>query len=116
MAGKVLLVSDDVMFWAKVHGLAKAAGVAATRISDEAAMEAAFLEGGVAKVLADLGSRSVDLIGWAQRWKSAAPPPRLIAYGSHVDTESLRRAVDAGYDEVMPNSQFHRSLAELLRQ
>jgi DNA-binding NarL/FixJ family response regulator len=114
MAGKVLLVSDDVMFWAKVHGLAKAAGVPATRISDEAAMEAAVREGNLAKVFADLGSRSVDLIGWAPRLKALAPPPRLIAYGSHVDTESLRRAVEAGYDEVMPNSQFHRSLAELL--
>ena len=116
MAGKVLLISDDVMFWAKVHGLAKAAGIPVARIPDEAAMEAAFREGGVAKVLADLGSRSVDLLGWAQRWKSATPPPRLIAYGSHVDTAAMERAAVAGFDEVMPNSQFHRSLGDLLGQ
>ena len=116
MARKVLVVTDDVMFWAKIHGLAKAAGIPVARITDESAMEAAVLEGNLAKVFADLGSRSVDLLGWAPRLKALAPPPRLIAYGSHVDTESLRRAVDAGYDEVMPNSQFHRSLAELLRQ
>jgi DNA-binding response OmpR family regulator len=116
MAGKVLLVSDDVMFWAKVHGVAKAAGIPVARIPDEAAMEAAFREGGVAKVLADLGSRSVDLHGWARRWKAVAPPPRLIAYGSHVDAAGMDRAVEAGYDEVMPNSRFHRSLSEILGQ
>lgn len=116
MARKVLLVSDDVMFWAKVHGLAKAAGVPAARVADEASMEAAVGEGNVAKVFADLGSRSVDLFAWARRLKALDPPPRLIAYGSHVDTESLARAAAAGFDEVMPNSRFHRSLAELLAQ
>lgn len=116
MAGKVLLVSDDVMFWAKVHGLAKAAGVPAARVADEASMEAAVREGNVAKVFADLGSRSVDLLGWARRLKALPDPPRLVAYGSHVDTEALARAAEAGFDEVMPNSRFHRSVAELLAQ
>lgn len=114
MAGKVLLVSDDVMFWAKVHALAKAAGVPAARVAEEASMEAAVAEGNVAKVFADLGSRSVDVVGWARRLKALAPPPRLIAYGAHVDTAAMERAAAAGFDEVMPNSRFHRSLAELL--
>lgn len=116
MAGKVLLISDDVMFWAKVHGFAKAAGVPAFRIQDDAAMEAAIAGGAIAKVFADLGSRSVDLLSWARRLKSLDPPPRLVAYGSHVDTDSMARAAAAGFDEVMPNSRFHRSLAELLAQ
>lgn len=116
MAGKVLLVTDDVMFWAKVHSLAKAAGVPAARVADEASMEAAVAEGGVAKVFADLGSRSVDVLAWAPRLRAMSPPPRLVAYGSHVDTGAMERAVAAGFDEVMPNSRFHRSLPELLAQ
>jgi DNA-binding NarL/FixJ family response regulator len=116
MAGKVLLISDDVMFWANVHALAKGAGVPAARVADEASMEAAVREGNLAKVFADLGSRSVDLLGWARRLKALDPPPRLIAYGSHVDAEGMERAAAAGFDEVMPNSRFHRTLPELLRQ
>ena len=116
MARKVLLVSDDVMFWAKVHSLAKAAGIVAVRIQDDAAMEGALAEGGVATVFADLGCRSVDLLGWARRLKGLGTPPRLIAYGSHVDPQALERAAAAGFDEVMPNSRFHRSVAELLAQ
>ena len=113
--GKILFVSDDVFFWARVQGAARALGREAVRIGDEAAMDAAFREGGVAQVIADLGSRSVDVAGWAVRWREAAAPPRLVAYGSHVDEAALAAARAAGYDEVMPNSRFNRELTRILQ-
>ena len=115
MNGKILFVSDDVFFWARVQGSARAAGREAVRIGDEAAMDAAFREGGVAQVIADLGSRSVDVAAWVGRWKGVSPPPRLIAYGSHVDEGALAAARAAGFDEVMPNSRFNRELARILQ-
>jgi hypothetical protein len=78
-------------------------------------MERAFEQGGVARVIADLSVRGIDLAAWAGRWASADPRPELIAFGSHVDEAALSAARDAGFDRVMPNSRFHRELAELVR-
>ncbi len=115
MAGKILVVTDDVFFWARIQGAAKDAGREAFRAGDEAAMEAAFASGGVDRILADLTSRAVNVLDWARRWKSLATPPRLIAFGPHVDETALRAALEAGFDDAMPNSRFHRRLAEHVR-
>jgi DNA-binding response OmpR family regulator len=112
---RIVFVSQDVLFWSRVSSLATAAGTEAVRIGDEAGMEKAFGEGGVARVIVDLSVRGVDLPGWARRWASADPRPELIAFGSHVDEAALSAARDAGFDRVMPNSRFHRELAELVR-
>jgi DNA-binding response OmpR family regulator len=111
---KILFVSDDVFFWARVQSVAKNLGRDARRIGDEAAMDDAFREGGFVRVIVDLGSRSVDALAWARRWKASERSPQLIAFGSHVDEALLAAARDAGFDLVMPNSRFSRSLAELL--
>ncbi|HJQ97958.1 MAG TPA: hypothetical protein VJ826_06545, partial [Candidatus Polarisedimenticolaceae bacterium] len=86
---RVIFVSDDLLFWSRVTGLARNAGVDAVRLSDEAAMERAFHEGGVTRVIADLGCRGVDLAAWVARWKTADPAPELVAFGSHVDEAAL---------------------------
>jgi DNA-binding response OmpR family regulator len=114
MNERILFVSDDVFFWARVHAAAKALGRDAVRVGDEAAMDAAFRAGGVARVIVDLGSRSVDALAWAARWKGSSPVPQLIAFGSHVDEAGFKAAREAGFDLVMPNSRFHRSLTEWL--
>lgn len=114
MSGRILFVSDDVMFWARVQAAATSLARDVARIGGEEAMNDAFRAGGVVRVIVDLGSRSVDALAWAARWKSASPAPELIAFGSHVDEAALSAARAAGFDRVMPNSAFHRSVAELL--
>jgi hypothetical protein len=112
---RVVFVSEDILFWSRVTGLARAAGVEAVRISDEAGMERVFGEGGVTRVIADLGCRGVDLSAWAARWKTADPAPELVAFGSHVNEAALAAARAAGYDRVMPNSRLNRELPDLVR-
>jgi DNA-binding response OmpR family regulator len=114
MNERIVFVSDDVFFWARVHAVARSLGREAIRIGDEAAMDAAFSAGGVSHVIVDLGSRSVNALAWAARWKGSSPAPRLIAFGSHVDEAAFAAAREAGFDEVMPNSRFSRSIADWL--
>jgi DNA-binding response OmpR family regulator len=114
MTGKILFVSNDIFFWARVSATAKSLGRDAVRIGDEAAMEKAFLDGGVARVIVDLGSRGVDASAWAARWKASAPVPQLVAFGSHVDDAALAAAREAGFDHVMANSSFNRTLTDWL--
>ena len=115
MDGRILFVSDDVFFWAKVQAAAKAAGREALRIGDEATMETALAEGGVTRVLFDLGSKSVDPVRCVARWRVVSPNPELVAFGSHVDEGALAAARAAGFDQVLANSRFHRDLSELVR-
>jgi len=114
MSSRILFVSDDVFFWARVHATAKSLGRDAVRIGDEASMAGAFSEGGVSRVIVDLGSRSVDAFAWAPRFKGLSPAPVLVAFGSHVNEAAMTAAREAGFDHVMPNSRFNRSLAEWL--
>jgi DNA-binding response OmpR family regulator len=111
---RILFVSDDILFWSRVHALATSMSREVKRVGDEASMQAAFAEGGYTRVIADLGCRAVDLAAWAARWKSLSPAPVLIAFGSHVDEEGMAAARAAGFDHVMPNSRFSRSMREWL--
>jgi CheY-like chemotaxis protein len=114
MSRRILFVSDDVMFWARIQTAARSAGREIVRIDGESAMEAAHRSGGVARVIVDLGSRSVDALAWAARWRASMDAPELVAFGSHVDDAALARARAAGFDRVMANSAFHRSVEELI--
>lgn len=112
MSGRLLVVCDDLFFWARIHGAAKARGRLASRVGDEPGMERAFADGGVTTVLADLGSTGVDLWSWAARWKESPEPPRLVGFVSHVDALAQERARRAGFDVVLSRSRFTETLAD----
>lgn len=113
MSRRILVVCDDLLFWARIRAAAVANGVAAVRVSDGPALEAALREGGFHRVLADLDARSVDPLALATRLRGSPDPPALVAFGSHVDEALFERARLAGYDEVLPNSVLNRRVAEL---
>jgi CheY-like chemotaxis protein len=115
MSRRILVVCDDLLFWARIRAGAQSAGTTAVRISDAASLEAALAEGGIVRVLADLGSKSVDPLSLARRLRGLPEPPVLVAFGSHVDDDLLEQARLAGYDEVLPNSALHRRVEELTR-
>ena len=54
--------------------------------------------------LANPGLELPGLLGWLRA--NCAPVPRVVAYGSHVDAETLRLARQAGCDPVLPRSKF----------
>ncbi len=114
MNARVLVATDDLFFWGRIEGTARMLGCTVARVSGEEGMEEAYRTGGVRRVLVDLGTRSLDILGWARRWKGAPDPPELVAFGSHVDAEAMARAREAGYDRVIPNSRLARELPGFL--
>lgn len=113
MIGKVVLVSSDIMLWARVRDVARSIGVEVARVDGDDGLDAVFA-GGVRRVLVDLETRGVDLAGLAARCKALDPSPELVGYGSHVLEEALEDARRSGYDRVLPRGAFHRSVADLL--
>jgi CheY-like chemotaxis protein len=108
-----LLLSDDLIFTSRIVGAARARGLEVTAArSAEALLELARRRrpGGV---LVDLSNPGLDLPELLRRLsQECSPPPPVLAYGSHVEAETLRAARAAGCDPVLPRSRF----VELLEQ
>lgn len=110
-----LLLCDDLIFTSRVTGTARALGldVRAAR-SSEVLLEMARRQPPRC-VVVDLGNPGLDLVGLMQQLGEACgTPPRVVAYGSHVDTETLRAARAAGCDPVLPRSKFVEDLPHAL--
>jgi hypothetical protein len=104
----VLALVRDLMFSSKIAATARAEGVA-VKIIREAAKLAS--EGGTC-LLVDLNQDGA--IPAASEWKSRTGGA-VIGFVSHVDAETIARAREAGFDQVLARSRFVEQLAALLR-
>jgi CheY-like chemotaxis protein len=104
--GTALLLSDDLIFRSRITGTADALGltVQTTRTADELLRQAAALQ--PACVLVDLHNPGLAIADVVSALKALSPAPRVIAYGSHVETAVLHAARAAGCDAVLPRSRF----------
>jgi CheY-like chemotaxis protein len=112
-----LLLSDDLIFTSRIVGVARDLGfkVKAARSADALLSLARQLPPRC--VILDLANPDLDLVGLiAQLGTVGVNLPRIVAYGSHVDTESLRAARAAGCVPVLPRSKFVEELPMALPQ
>ena len=103
----VLLLCRDLMFLSKVTATAKAAGVAVQVVRDPAMLPPVGT-----RLLVDLNQDGA--IDAAARWKGATGGT-VTGFVSHVDTDTIGRARQAGLDHVLPRSRFTADLESLLR-
>jgi hypothetical protein len=101
----------DLMFSSRVLGAAKELGTAVKLVRDPAQLLAGAEAAPGARLIVDLNLEGA--IDAAAAWKSATGGT-VAGFVSHVDSETIRRARDAGIDRVMPRSQFVQVLPELL--
>src|ERR1700693_4456143 len=101
-----LLLCDDLLFRSRITGTAEQLGltVHTVRTADALLAEAQQLR--PTCVLLDLHNPGLVIADVVTSLKEQQPPPTIIAYGSHVDVATLRRAREAGCDRVLPRSQF----------
>jgi hypothetical protein len=95
---RVALVCPDLLFGSNVEGALRAAGHDVARHDSSASVGEADV------MVVDLNA--ID----------AGPLPGMPSVGfySHVDQETRRRAVDAGYDVVVPRSRMARETAAVV--
>jgi DNA-binding NarL/FixJ family response regulator len=111
----VLVAVDDLLFSSKIRASAKQAGVELTFArSPEEILGRLGLE--AALVIFDLNSGKTDPINTISALK--ADPDlaglRAIGFASHVHTELIAAARNAGADQVLPRSAFAGNLADIL--
>ncbi|MCX7707661.1 MAG: DUF309 domain-containing protein [Anaerolineae bacterium] len=111
----VLALTADLLFAVRIREAATAAGARAEIVEDAAALQEALARW-PALVLIDLSSE-----GWEKpvRWAKTQPHTRaipIVAFGSHVATETLQRARAAGCDHAWARSRFVAELPQLLNR
>ena len=109
-----LLLCDDLIFASRIAGTARTLGleVRQVRALDRLPDLAGRLQARC--VIVDLAYPGLDLPELMRRLGETGAPPRVVAYGSHVDAESLRAARVAGCAPVLPRSKFVEDLSHEL--
>jgi PleD family two-component response regulator len=112
----VLAIVDDLMFSSKIRAAAGQLGIAVTFARSSAAALAAMRESAPALVILDLNNPRTDPLGTVTAMKSdpATTGIRTVGYASHVQTDVIDAARQAGVDEVMARSAFTARLSEIL--
>lgn len=106
-----LMLCDDLIFFSRVSGAARAAGLTVRMVRSAAALLAAARVAAPGGVIVDVHNPGLDLPALLAGLKDACvAPPRVIAYGSHVEAAVLRAARQAGCDQVLPRSVFVEEL------
>jgi hypothetical protein len=116
MAQSAVLLTDDLIFGSRVSGATRSLGSSLRIVKNVSEAITAVQCGAASCLIVDLavvGSQLPDLIGGI---RALSKRPRVVAYGSHVDTQGLRAATEAGCDLVLPRSRFVQLLDSDLSQ
>ncbi len=106
-----LVLCDDLIFFSRISGAARAAGLSVRQAKTAADVLAFARQQPPGGVIVDLQNPGLDLPALLAELMTACPTmPRVVAYGSHVEAAILRAARQAGCDRVMPRSQFAEEL------
>ncbi len=111
----VIAVTADLFFRAKIEETARALGAPRPRFASSAEQAGALAGQGAPLVLLELGPRTGGVEAVASIL-AAAPGARLVAFGSHVDTETLARARALGAAEVLARSAFVKEMPRILME
>ena len=113
---RVAALIPDLLFGSKVQGLLEQAGHEVDLIGSE--VEAWDDVGGIDVLVIDLVSSDLDGVTLLETLKSGGElhGVRTLATYSHVDADMRRRALDAGFDLVVPRSRMMREGGDLLAQ
>jgi hypothetical protein len=117
MSSPVLALVNDLFFYSRIRQAAKALGFE-LQSAEAAALPARTQELGARAVIVELGPGGLDatLQGIrALKADAALAGVRVVAFGSHIQTDVLEAARQAGCDEVYARSEFTARLAEILR-
>jgi len=112
----VLAIVDDLMFASKIKTAARQLGVTVAFARSSADALAAMRANTPALVILDLNNPRTDPLGTVAEMKRdpATASIRTLGYVSHVETDLIEAARQAGVDEVMARSAFTTKLAEIL--
>ncbi len=106
-----LLLSDDLIFTSRIIGTAQSLGLEVRQVRALDRLVETAKRVGARCVILDLAFADLDLPDLMRSLGEWEAPPRVVAYGSHVDAASLHAARAAGCQPTLPRSKFVEDLA-----
>ena len=113
---RVIAYVPDLLFGSNVVGALSAAGHEVTLVSGGADLAGPGVLDGVDVLVVDLTDDVGARIAAAAPALGAGSPVRTLAFFSHVEADVKTRAVDAGFDLVVPRSRMARAAGDLVSQ
>jgi len=110
-----LLLSDDMIFTSRITGTARDLGLCVKPARSIQTLNSQIHEQAPCCIIVDLGHAGLSIGDFMKGLgQLCTPVPRVVAYGSHVDTAVLRAAREAGCYAVLPRSKFVEDLPRAL--
>ena len=112
----ILAVLDDLMFSSKIRTAAAAVGATVEFARSSAAALEKMRERPPTLVIFDLNCQRTDPLGTlaAMKQDAALASMPTVGFVSHVQTDLIAAARQAGMDEVLARSAFTMQLGEIL--
>lgn len=112
---RCILLSADLMLASQFQGAAERAGGSIEIAGSESALLKILGERHANHVVIDLTTPGLEIEQVVAKLRSLEEPPKILAFGPHVQGERLAAARDAGCDRVLSRGQFHAQMEEILR-
>jgi DNA-binding NarL/FixJ family response regulator len=112
----VLAVVDDLLFSSKIRAVADQAGRAVTFVRNRATVLTEIRTRSARLVILDLDRMALDPMATIREIKAHRDLNHVVVVGfvSHVHTETIEAAREAGIDLVLARSAFVAKLPELI--
>jgi len=114
----ILAIVDDLMFVSKIRAAAGQGGVSVTFARSSAAALNEMRKAAPSLVILDLNNPRTNPLGIvaSMREDPALASIPTVGYASHVQTDVINAARQAGVGEVLARSAFTIQLADILRR
>lgn len=109
-----LLLSDDLIFNSRITDTARELGITIIAARSADALIELARKSPPRCVIVDLANPGLDLPALMRALSEAGRPPRVVAYGPHVNADLLHAARTTSCDPVLPRSKFVEDLAREL--
>jgi CheY-like chemotaxis protein len=111
---RVVALIPDLLFGSQVQGMLRAAGLEVELVVSAERARAHLPGAGV--LVVDLANPDIDGPALVRELAGAGALAgvRTLGFYAHVDPEARQRALDAGFDQVIPRSRMAREGAELV--
>lgn len=109
----IVALVDDLFFSSKISGTAQQLGLTVKIVADRDVMlQEAELN--PAMLIFDLNCKSCDAVGLIQEIRGRGHAISMLAFVSHVQTDLVKSAQEAGCERVVARSYFSAHLPEIL--
>ena len=116
MTVQVLAITSDLFLQSRITEVTRSLSASATMVMTEDALLREANSRNANLVILDLDASDYDPFSCAQKLKTVASPPKILAIFPHVRTDLKLRAEEVMIDYIVPNSGFLKTLKSVLEK